>query len=252
MLQGRFLALRSNRKPNQHHPNMKTSLRSSRLASLTVLLVPLVAVQSSNAATFTPGAGFSAASNPSGLWSYVYSTSMGGALILHATSDNLAGFPEWRTNLGSNAPAAGYNNTGSAVTVGTATVGAGEFTLHPGPDGELAILRFTSPALETYTVAGSFFGQDFVFPTSTDVHLLVNGVSIWDSAVNGFGPSSATAFSQTVTLAPGGTLDFAVGIGGVHYFGDSTGLSASITSVPEPSSALLGLAALGLLARRRR
>jgi hypothetical protein len=73
-----------------------------------------------------------------------------------------------------------------------------------------------------------------------------------DGAINGTGVLQS--FSQTLTLAAGDRVDFAVGTGGNGFLNDSTGLSAVISAVPEPSSyalMLVGLVAVGAMARRR-
>jgi hypothetical protein len=58
---------------------------------------------------------------------------------------------------------------------------------------------------------------------------------------------------KTITVALGGIVDFAVGYGtDGSYYNDTTGLSATITTVPVPSTLLLlGSGLLGLGGWRR-
>ncbi len=176
---------------------------------------------------------FSTASNPQGVWRYGYTPTLGGALTVHASKGTTAGGLDfWRTNLGGGVPWVAHNPTAAAITQNTLTVGPGAMSLYPGPGGEFAVVRFTAPVAGDYTVAGAFVGQDST-GTSTDVHVLRNGVAQFNGAVNGNGAGSAVTFSLTLTLAAGGTVDFVVGDGpGANNAGDSTGLSGAIALVP--------------------
>ena len=95
------------------------------------------------------------------------------------------------------------------------------------------MLRLTAPASGNYQVKAVFWGDDFVGPTTTDVHVLHNGLGLYTGEVTGFGrPSSDQSFTTTISVAAGDTIDFAVGYGtdGNYYF-DSTGVSAVITQL---------------------
>ena len=90
------------------------------------------------------------------------------------------------------------------------------------------MIRFAAPAAGSYAVNVAFFGADFVGPTTTDVHVLVDGNSVFDGIVNGFGPGSGPIFSTNLNLKAGDTIDFAVGIGpNGNYLNDLTGLAAT-------------------------
>jgi len=92
------------------------------------------------------------------------------------------------------------------------------------------VLRWTAPASGNYQVKAVFWGDDFAGPTTTDVHVLHNGVRIYSGEVSGFGPSSDQSFMSTISVAAGDTIDFAVGYGTDGNYGfDSTGVSAVIT-----------------------
>ena len=82
-----------------------------------------------------------------------------------------------------------------------------------------------------------------MYGTSTYVHIQKNGSSIWNGDVEGFGATQS--FNTTVQLNAGDRLDFVVGLGQRQSpLGDSTGVDATISVVPEPSA--LGLLLLTL------
>jgi hypothetical protein len=130
-------------------------------------------------------------------------------------------------------PALGYNPTNASITPvppGTATIPAHTVEFHPGPEGQNSVLRWTAPASGNYQVKAVFWGDDFVGPTTTDVHVLHNGACIYSAEVSGYGPSSDQSFTTTISVAVGDTVDFAVGYGtDGGYSNDTTGVSAVIT-----------------------
>jgi len=203
-------------------------------------------------ATFDPAADFSFAANPNGPWSYGYSQTLGGSLILHTTSGGGSGLDFWNTEISIGLPWVVRNSSASPVNwSGTTVFAPGALSLHPGPQGEVEVLRFTVPSDGQYQISGEFFGQDYVGPTTTDVHILLNGASIFDDVVSDYAISHP--FSTTLMLGSGSHLDFAVGFGSNQtYLYDSTGLSAAITLVPEPTMLTFAGVAAGLLCVIRR
>lgn len=223
-----------------------------------------VATESVRASYYDAAADFSPTSNPNGVWSYGWSATLGGALQLYTQSgpDNADSPPAhlldtWNAGTGGffAVPAVYHNNSGGVVSFngGTITFQPGELGFHPGPNNEYSIVRFTAPTSGSYSLASSYSPLDL--STTTDVHVLHNGVSIFDGLVN---PGSPTSFGTTFNLIAGDQVDFAVGVGvNGFYSSDTTGLSAtleSLSAVPEPTSAslLAAAAAMGYSWRRRR
>ncbi len=208
--------------------------------AVTVILALAASVVT--AQSYDPSTAFSPSDNPNGVWSYGYSLTLGSPMMLHSDRLNVSGVDVWRTDIAWGDPLVMHNGTSNTVDLFTAVrMAPGELGMHPGPNGEIAVLRFSPPEPGQYEVQGSFFGLD-TWGTSTDVHILANGLSIFDGTVTGFGPGTGPSFSTTAALGPGSYLDFAVGYGPNNTFwDDSTGLSAQITMVPEPSITLLGL-----------
>lgn len=206
------------------------------------------------AVSFDVATDFSVNSNPNGAWSYGYSATLAGPIILNAESGTTSAVDFWRTNIDSGVPASLHNPTQSVATLSTLQLQPGQFAFHPGPNNQYEKARLTVSTTGDYSVAGIFSGAD-TRGTTTDVHILLNGASIFNGSVNGFGPNTGPSFSFIVSLGTNDTLDFAVGFGSNrNFFFDTTALAAQITAVPEPSTThLFGVGALllGALALRR-
>jgi hypothetical protein len=184
-------------------------------------------------------------------FSYGYETSLGGTLNPYTVTDSTTtpgvtallqsgtfpGFP----------PYVGHNTTGAPLNLGFATLPADTLDMHPGQNGEYTVVRFTASAGGSYAITGLFSDLDNT-GTTTDVHILLNGISIFSGAINGVGTTAP--FNLTETLAASDTVDFLVGFGSNgNFFNDSTGLAGTIstsTTAPEPGS--IGLLGAGLLA----
>ncbi len=178
---------------------------------------------------YDPGAQYSATNNPNGAWSYGYENTLGGPFILYTLPLLVGGVEEWRiTNMASGPPVIAYNPSTNAANLGTPVIVGDGFALHPGPANQYSTLRFTAPTQGLYQVVGAFFGED-VDGTTTDVHILTNGVSMMNGEVTGYGPHTGPSFDQNVSLNAGDYLDFAVGYGNNgSYFYDTTGLSLQV------------------------
>jgi hypothetical protein len=102
-----------------------------------------------------------------------------------------------------------------------------QVALHPGPNGQYSVVRWTAPAADRYRIAAAFTG---LFKATTDVHLFHNGRPQFAAQLNlGSRPNTATHTSEVV-LAEGDTLDFVVGWGNGTYGSDSTALTVTIQS----------------------
>ena len=190
-------------------------------------------------------ADFSRTNNPNGVWSYGWAVTLGSPFILSSSPGARERIDAWRGNLAPDGnPAAYHNGTRDVIVVATsARYEPGQFGLHPGPNGEYAIVRYVAPITGEASIKSMFVSQD-LFETTTDVHVLFNGAFVFDDFVEGVAGSSHVSFARRFSLRQGDTIDFAVGFGrNGTFFNDSTGLAATVTPVPEPST---------LFARERR
>jgi len=226
-----------------------------RLAAtaLALLAMGLFAQAPAVGTVWDPAVEFSATDNPNGVWAYgwvSYEDFVAGGYTL-TLFDTIRVWDElnhWGVEAGTE-PAVLYNPTEDVHWFGNA-VPPHTLALHPGGSDERAIIRWTAPESGLFSIVGNFFSDG---DPTVDVHVMLNGTSIFDSDF--FGPGS-DPFDLPVAVAAGDTLDYAVGFGGNGHNGDATCFSVQIELVPEPGSmlavggGLLGL--LGLVARRRR
>lgn len=103
----------------------------------------------------------------------------------------------------------------------------------------------------TVQITGMFYDNA---PGETSGFVTVDGVNYFNMAVPNTGNSTGfVTFDFTVSVAPGSTIDFGVNAGD-NAFSDSTGVTATVTAVPEPGTigmALAGAVALGWYRRRK-
>jgi hypothetical protein len=129
-------------------------------------------------------------------------------------------------------PSIQKNASGSTVVYTTAFWEPFAITLHPGPNGELSVLRFNVPQSGQYLLEATFANGDQT-GASTDVHVLINGTPIYDGGIGGVGGTAGT--SQMLNLQAGDAADLAVGRGANQFFFDTTMVELRVTPVPEPS-----------------
>jgi hypothetical protein len=219
---------------------------ASRPRALVILLLTVALRHAGTASAHDANADFVPNSpNPNGVWQYGYTTSLGSGLIPfneYISNSNAYG---WRTNISSGAPVFAHFDTSFAGVL------AGETALHGGPNGEFAVLRFTTPSTGVYDISATWRGPGDV--GNTDLYLLKNSNS--GSPLDSTASTTISGMFQlnNVLLLAGDTIDLALGIGGDNFFSDSTPVNLQINLVPEPASAILAAALLALatLLRRR-
>ncbi len=214
-----------------------------RVLTLVLWFMGLVALTTGSALAETiwdVNADFSNANgNPNDAWSYGWLNN--GVFQLYPTPNQLSqdGNPGWFGPLHTAPPWTDgfpqiWKNTSSPLSV----VLLGQLSLHPGPDGEMSIARWTAPAdCSDTAIQGQFLPGDVGI---MQVGIFKNGN--WASPL--WGASDSGAFDLSIPVAAGDTISFGV-YGG--FLSGNTPLEATIT-IPEPSTlVLLGIGALSLL-----
>ena len=137
----------------------------------------------------------------------------------------LADISLWRMPAGLE-PNITYNNTKGTINSLGVTWEPGRLGLHPGPNGEPCVLRWTAPAAGQYAISAEFVS--IAEKATTDVHVLHNARSLLSSFINLSGQGSEIACRKEVAAEKGETIDFVVGWGNGSHGADSTGLEAKI------------------------
>ena len=193
---------------------------------------------------------FNAITNTTGnTWQYGYKYNLGGTFNLYNKKYTGVSGLEWWTSsfYFERDPGVSKNITGKdfvAIDGDILFPGSNFLHFHPGFSNEFSIIRWVAPTASDYQITSVFKSLRMIIPTTTDVHVLYNSTSIYDSIINGVITSGDEEFKTSMFLNAGDIIDFAVGFGtNKNFFYDSTGLQASINTgtapVPEPATMLL-------------
>lgn len=190
---------------------------------------------------------FSATNNPAGAWSYGWSANLTSGFNLYTNKYTVGSIDIWNDPgiAVFGVPDITHNGTANTVTNADQVVWQpGQITLHPGQSGQYSIARWTAPSAGIFNIASSWTGVDQDNGTSSDVHILHNGVSQIGAYVNTINTPILANITNMFVNA-GDVIDFRVGFGvNGNFYGDTTALSATITNasaVPEPTSLALFL-----------
>lgn len=99
---------------------------------------------------------------------------------------------------------------------------------HPGPGSAKSVLRWVSPIDGSVAAYGKWYCTAGYTPT-TDVHIVVNGNSVWDALVL-YNSTPTQEHTAVATVAVGDTIDFVLGNNG-EYSSDMTQLIATVSTV---------------------
>ena len=223
---------------------MTTPRKSVLISTVATLLSLVVLARSGVAQSYNAAGDFSAINNPNSPWSYGWSYGVGSAFNLDPVNTNSwfgSGLSGWLGSPGNNdgRPFILFNGTANPITIQNTTYQPGQLAEEGGETNQVSIIRWTAPFSGTFTIAATFSGLSS-HGDSSDVHVLLNGISIFNANV--IGSPSPQSYSNTRNLVASDIIDFVVGNGGNGALEDTTGLSASI--VPEPGT--LGLVGIGL------
>ena len=178
---------------------------------------------------------FSIISNPNGVWSYGWLSSLGSPLNLYTVTDttSISGMSAWLESgtYSANPPYVAHNDTSAVICFGTFCVPRNYLHLHPGPNNEVAVVRWTAPSSGSFRLQGAVVGLDFQFPTTTTFYVVLNSNNyLFSTTIDSY--KSPLSFHKVLAVSAGDTLDFAVDFGqDGSYLGDSTGIQFKLTQV---------------------
>ena len=214
------------------------------IAAVVMFLALLARAQT----TFDLSADFSLHDNPNKVWQYGYSATNSLApdqfqLDKHTEASGVILF--WHP-AASDGPGPGYypyiayNTTKQSQAWPSPNgwvVRGGEVAMEASNSGQYSLVRFVAPVAGTYKISAQFAGVH-VWST-TDVHVLHNGTSLFDADIDGYGGDPAfrklqganptAAYSGQIEMKTNDTVTFAVGYGkNKTNSGDTTGLFARV------------------------
>ncbi len=227
--------------------------RPGYVIAASVLSWLIAPTSQAGAAVYNAAADFSLSANPNGVWSYFYSNTLLPDTLSPGTYQAW-----WSGQAVPNSIIVGRAVSGSTSN-GTVQFGTSYLTMDP--ESQTVDVRFTAPSAGTYTITGEFFGADN--QNNCGGNCAAHPVLITESLSGTiFGPETISTylqtytFSLTETLAAGELVNFIAETGtsgGCSYCNLSTGLEATISSTPLPSTwvmILAGLLGLGFFAHR--
>ena len=205
-----------------------------KLKTTLAIIVMGATALAAHAQVFDVAADFSSTTNPNGAWQYGYARRLGGTFTLYdAPSKNGTTIDFWGATpppLNGGDPNVSHNPTADPIAAFDFLLRPRGTAFHPGPNGEISIYRWTAPATARFSIQAEFTGLGVA--STTDVHVLANGVSIFDGLIRG--PGTTAMFEVSTNLTAGSTVDFAVGPGGDGYSADTTGINARIAALDTP------------------
>ena len=139
----------------------------------------------------------------------------------------LAGIEAWQNEARVD-PCVTHNGTSHTVRGLGITWAPGQLAFHPGRDGEYGVVRWKSPVAGTVELAAQM--KSIAEKATTDVHVLHNGQTLFDSFINLHDCGAQAEFTESIEVKAGDTIDYAVGFGNAFYGADTTALAVRITA----------------------
>lgn len=208
-------------------------LLASSITTLLLLVISQAGLAQAPPAHYDAVKDFSIESNPHGVWSYGYLSSLGAPFTLFAYGGSCTpGESVWAESSGCPSGVVVHVDTGKQICGTTWCNLPSYLSSDPGPNCEVTVIRWTAPSAGSFLMQAEFIGEDFVFPTSTYVYVLLNSKRVLLQApINSY--ELPLLFNpEALRISKGDTIDLMIGCGADNsYVGDSTGAEMKIWSV---------------------
>ncbi len=122
-----------------------------------------------------------------------------------------------------------HNGLKEPMGVADSTWAPGQFSLHPGLNGQYSVVRWTAPEAGEYAISAAMAGLCRK-PTTTDIHVYRNNTPLFDGFINVHGLPNTAKFAKTLTVDKGDKISVIVGIGDGNPYSDTTALAMTIKS----------------------
>jgi hypothetical protein len=156
---------------------------------------------------------------------------LGSSLNLYTMTDTttVAGMSFWFTFGAIDPPNIAHNDTSNTICYVTWCVPPTCLLVHPGPNNEVTVVRWTAPSSGRFRIAGEVGGLDYQYPTTTTFYEMLNSTRIvFRAPIDSY--RSPVLFQKVLSVSAGDTVDFAVDFGrDGNYFGDATGIQFKVT-----------------------
>ena len=215
---------------------MKLLKTLSIAVTLLLLMLPVASAQTkdSRLPDYDAVKDFSLQSNPNGVWSYGWQSTLRAALTLYPVADTNCypgfGMSAWHEEGPCSVPFVVHNDTDKQICIERDRIcwPTTYLGLHPGRNGELSVVRWTAPSSGRFLLEAAFEGLD-ADNGGTDVHILIrNKISLLSGPINIY--QWPLTFKRIVHVSAGDTLDIVVGFGkDGNYYNDSTGIRFKLT-----------------------
>lgn len=175
-----------------------------------ISLVPCDSALAANIIQYDVVSDWREGENPNGPWSYGWKSDLWQSLNMYDRYENVT-VPAWLSSSIRNIyniPSA-WKNTNSNSLWG---VSQGEVALHPGPEGEISVCRWTAPQKGTISVQGYFGAGD---TNQMSYYIFKNDSTSVFEMKNTYGDGN---FSFNEEVSAGDTIDFMVGLGSNGYY----------------------------------
>lgn len=180
-----------------------------------------------HAVVYSPRTNFSPTNNPNGVWSYGYSTSLGGMMTLYPNHVvNPDGFYAWEVS--SNWIKIPHVTLIDKPLPWGFVPDSDELGFHPGRYGECSIIRWTAPSDGTSTITNDFRNAG---GGVMQVYVYHNANKLFDAVLPNMGAASPI-YNSTLSVHAGDKIDYVVRA--IQQYGDgcTTLVAATINFTP--------------------